>query len=71
MSLKIGTVHGREEALKIIEGVPHFPEIGKKGKIKWQATIVCPNRLATFEDFEGSEEDLVNKTLKYVNKDLK
>jgi len=62
----IGTVHGRTEVLKIIDDVPHFPEPGKKGKIKWQATIVCPNRLATFEDFEGSEEEAIAKM-----KDLK
>ena len=59
MTIKIGTVHGKVTVLKIINDVPHFPEGTKKGKIKWQATIVCPDRLSTFENYEGSEEDLI------------
>jgi len=57
MSLMIGKVHGRTEIIKMIDDVPHFPEEGKKGKIKWQATVVCPNRMSTFTEFEGTEEE--------------
>ena len=59
MSLKIGKVHGRTEIIKMIDDVPHYPEEGKKGKIKWQATVVDPKRLATFEDIIISEEEAV------------
>jgi len=61
MSLKIGKVHGYTTILKIIDGIPHYPEEGKKGKIKWQATVVDPNRLDTFEDFDGTEEEALKK----------
>jgi len=61
MSFKIGKVHGTLEIYKIIEGVPHFAEERKKGKIKWQGTVVCPERMKTFEDFEGTEEEAIQK----------
>ena len=32
--MKVGKVHGRTEVFKMIEGEPHFPEFGKKNKIK-------------------------------------
>jgi len=57
----IGKVHGTTTIYKIINDIPHFPEPGKKGKIKWQATVVCPQRLATFEEFEGTEEEAMEK----------
>ena len=59
MSILIGEVHGQVTVLKIIKDVPHFPEGTKKGKIKWQATLVCPDRMKTFVEYEGSEEDLM------------
>jgi len=61
MSLKIGKVHGSTSVLKIINDVPHYPEEGKKGKIQWQATVVDPQRLATFVDFDGTDEEAVAK----------
>ena len=67
MSLKIGTVHGKIEVIKIIGDVPHYSEEGKKGKIKWQATVVCPERMKTFTDFDGTDEEAFQK-MKY-NKD--
>lgn len=57
----IGKVHGRVEVFKIIDDVPHFPEEVKKGKIKWQSTIVDPNRMKTFTVFEGTDEEAVAK----------
>ena len=69
MSLKIGKVHDWTSVIKMINDVPHFPEEGKKGKIKWQATVVDPKRLETFEDTEMSEEDAYRK-MKDDNKRL-
>ena len=53
----VGVVHGRVEVIKMIEGVPHFPEMAKKGRVKWQATIVCPNRIKTFEEKDITDEE--------------
>ena len=65
MSLKVGKVHGWFEVFKIIDDVPHFPDGSKKGKIKWQSTVVTPERMNTFEDFEGTEEEAVAKKKEY------
>jgi len=57
--IKIGKIHGRIEVYKIINDVPYYPEEGKKGKIKWQATVLDPNRLAIFKDIDSEEEALM------------
>jgi len=53
----VGKVHGRTEVIKMINDVPHYPEAGKKGKVNWQATCVCPNRMSTFEEQDITDEE--------------
>lgn len=58
MKFLVGQVHGVISYLIMKDETLHYPDYNpKKKKYIWQPTLVCPKRLATFEECETLEPE--------------